>query len=239
VTCDDLALMCTIDGEMSQSSYTYKRVLLIRDGSEYSGMTALTGLIVKRGKSDYGGGVKIDNAIVVMMICVITNNYAYDGGYDGGAGIYCDSISGAGARTSLNLYGVTFDNNDANNGGYGGDDLYNYNAAVTFHNTCPDGFESEARKGAPLDAVNDGGFINDSTFVYDGAFSYECIISACGAGFEDIDGDCTPCAAGSYGPGGVCVNCDVGFITTSTTSAPRGLPSLSRRSFLHPARVLV
>ena len=90
-----------------------------------------------RGSYDFGDGLYIYNAKVVVELSFFSDCTASSTSYSGGA-IF--AYSG-----TLNLFAVSFFSNTAasNNG----DDVYTVSAPVTIHDTCPDGEGGAPKEG--------------------------------------------------------------------------------------------
>ena len=90
-----------------------------------------------RGRFDNVGGMSIEfGAIVVVKLSFFSDCQATDTYYDGGAIMAYDG--------TMNLFAVSFSSNTAATNDR--NDVYTYSAAITIHDTCPDGY-----RGAPTE----------------------------------------------------------------------------------------
>ena len=132
VRCATDNLGCKLSGEGS------RRVMYV---AGTAGRTlVLRSLHIHRGNYDYGGGLYMWNGAIVNLELILFEECqatSSDSRYGGGA-VYAET------RT-LNLYGVSFINNNAASNK--GDDVYTWDAAVTVYSSCPDGYEGTPTEG--------------------------------------------------------------------------------------------
>jgi predicted outer membrane repeat protein len=132
VKCVEDNASCVLDGENARQGMYVK--------GTGSGTLILRALTFDKGYTTYpGGGVAIYNgAIVDLKLCIFSNNRV--AGLGGGA-IYVSTLLSD--RTTVDIYGTSFNGNTADSGN-GGDIYRNSHGSptITIHNTCPSPYSS-------------------------------------------------------------------------------------------------